>query len=249
MLVPFALWNKTAFLSEKVLGNVIASGIKLMVLAIIVGIGSTIFSSVTSAFTPGEVTLQQAAATILASLSLLALGIFGPGIAAGLVSGAPQLGAGAAAGTALGAGAGLVAGGALGMGAARAAGGATQSAVRSGAAMAGGASTAWTLGSAGQSGMSAIAGGASATLKAGMASAGQSAKSFLQKSLGNPQAAFAGGAERAFTATGGKRSGASVTPASGQPGWASQLQRDTALRDASIISTQSVGAGDRPGWR
>ncbi|RAN33644.1 P-type conjugative transfer protein TrbL, partial [Hyphomonas pacifica] len=86
VLIPFALWNKTSFLAEKVLGNVIASGIKLMVLAIIVGIGSTIFSSITSTFQPDEVTLEQAASVILGSLSLLALGLFGPGIATGLVS-------------------------------------------------------------------------------------------------------------------------------------------------------------------
>ena len=37
VLVPFALWNKTAFLVEKVLGNVVSSGIKVLVLAVIVG--------------------------------------------------------------------------------------------------------------------------------------------------------------------------------------------------------------------
>src|SRR5690606_36483804 len=106
--VPFALWNKTSFLAERVLGDVVASGVKLMVLAIIVGIGSTIFGSVTSTFTPGSVTLEQAASTILGSLSLLALGIFGPGIATGLVAGAPQLGAGAAVATAAGTGAAVL---------------------------------------------------------------------------------------------------------------------------------------------
>jgi type IV secretion system protein TrbL len=40
----------------------------------------------------------------LAALSLLGLGIFGPGIATGLTAGAPQLGAGAAVATALAAG-------------------------------------------------------------------------------------------------------------------------------------------------
>src|SRR3546814_7243529 len=45
---------------------------------------------------------------VLAALSLFGLGIFGPGIASGLVSGAPQLGAGAAIGTA-----GAVAGAAM----------------------------------------------------------------------------------------------------------------------------------------
>ena len=31
VLVPFALWNKTAFLAEKVLGNVVSSGVKVLV--------------------------------------------------------------------------------------------------------------------------------------------------------------------------------------------------------------------------
>ena len=120
ILIPFALWNKTSFLAEKVLGNVVASGIKLMVLAIIIGIGSTIFGDITSAFAPPPsdptaivpITLKDAASIMLGSMALLALGIFGPGIATGLVSGAPQLGAGAAVGTMAAVGAGALAGGA-----------------------------------------------------------------------------------------------------------------------------------------
>ncbi|HML83458.1 MAG TPA: P-type conjugative transfer protein TrbL, partial [Thiomonas arsenitoxydans] len=110
VLVPFALWNKTAFLAEKVLGNVVSSGVKVLVLAVIVGIGSTIFGQFQ---TPAgaDPTLNHALALMLASLTMLGLGIFGPGIATGLVSGAPQLGAGAAAGTALGAAGLAVAGG------------------------------------------------------------------------------------------------------------------------------------------
>lgn len=107
VLVPFALWNKTAFLAEKVLGNVVSSGIKILVLAVIVGIGSGLFDEFLAA--PENPSIDHALATMLAALALLGLGIFGPGIAAGLVSGAPQLGAGAAAGTALGA-AGVAAG-------------------------------------------------------------------------------------------------------------------------------------------
>ena len=53
---------------------------------------------------------------LLASLTLLALGIFGPGIATGLVSGAPQLGAGAMAGAAIGAAGAAVAVGAAATG-------------------------------------------------------------------------------------------------------------------------------------
>ena len=33
VLVPFGLFNKTAFLAERVLGNVVASGVKVLVLA------------------------------------------------------------------------------------------------------------------------------------------------------------------------------------------------------------------------
>jgi type IV secretion system protein TrbL len=122
-LVPFALWNKTAFLAERVLGNVIASGIKVMVLAVIIGIGATFFSQFIAALQRHDPTLADAMSLVLASISLFGLGIFGPGIATGLVSGAPQLGAGAAIGTAGGLiGAGALAGGAV-VGAARTGGG------------------------------------------------------------------------------------------------------------------------------
>ncbi|MDH4611545.1 P-type conjugative transfer protein TrbL [Pseudomonas sp. BN102] len=107
VLVPFALWNKTAFLAEKVLGNVVASGIKVLVLAVIVGIGTGLFAEFQAV--PDEPSINHALVVMLAALALLGLGIFGPGIATGLVSGAPQLGAGAAAGTALGV-AGMAAG-------------------------------------------------------------------------------------------------------------------------------------------
>ena len=110
VLVPFALFGKTAFLAERVLGNVITAGIKLMVLAIVVGIGSTLFGEIAVPPT-GDINLRHAASVILAAIAVFGLAIFVPGIAAGLVSGAPQLGAGAAAGTAIGvAGAGLATG-------------------------------------------------------------------------------------------------------------------------------------------
>ena len=113
LLVPFALWQRTAFLAERVLGNVLSSGIKVLVLAVIVGIGSAIFGDFHSAI-GREPSVDQALAIMLASLALLGLGIFGPGIATGLVAGGPQLGAGAAVGTALGvAGLGVAAGAAV----------------------------------------------------------------------------------------------------------------------------------------
>ncbi|MDA5193713.1 P-type conjugative transfer protein TrbL [Govanella unica] len=138
VLIPFALWNKTSFLAERVLGNVISAGIKLMVLAVIVGIGSTLFGTFAASFSGEEVTLREASATVLGALSIFMLGIFGPGVAAGLVSGAPQLGAGAAVGSVAGLALGGAAAGAVAAGGLRAAGAGLSRATQAAAATAGG---------------------------------------------------------------------------------------------------------------
>lgn len=118
VIVPFSLWNKSAFLAERVLGNVVSSGLKALVLAVIIGIGTGLFGQFSSP-EGNTLNIQNALALMLASLALLGLGIFGPSIATGLVAGAPQLGAGAAAGTALVAGGLAVAAGASVAGSAR----------------------------------------------------------------------------------------------------------------------------------
>jgi type IV secretion system protein TrbL len=101
VLIPFGLFGASAFMAEKVLGNVVSSGIKILVLAVIIGIGSTLFGEFTQGFGGETPTIDEAMAIVLAALSLVGLGIFGPGIANGLVSGGPQLGAGSAVGTAM----------------------------------------------------------------------------------------------------------------------------------------------------
>ena len=159
VLIPFGLFGKTAFMAERVLGNVISSGIKVLVLAVIIGIGSTLFSQFTAGFGGATPTIDDAMAIVLAALSLLGLGIFGPGIASGLVSGGPQLGAGAAIGTGLAVGgAALAAGGAAGLavkgGATAMSGGAA--AVRGGAAASGGAAATYSMASLGQSGAAGL---------------------------------------------------------------------------------------------
>jgi type IV secretion system protein TrbL len=158
VLIPFGLFGKTAFAAERVLGNVISSGIKVLVLAIIVGIGSTLFSQFTSGFTGNQPTIENAMALVLAALSLLGLGIFGPGIANGIVSGGPQLGAGAAAGTAMAAGGVVAAGAALTAGGAGLASGAVGGAARGGSALVGGAASAFRSGGlSGEAGASTTA--------------------------------------------------------------------------------------------
>lgn len=124
-LVPFGLFGRTAFMAERVLGAVIATGVKVMALSVVVGIGSTLFDQFVQTWQGGQPTLEQVLALVLASLVLLGLSIFCPSIASGLMSGAPQLGLGAAVGT------GLTVGGLAVAGAA-----ATQMAVGAGAGLA-----------------------------------------------------------------------------------------------------------------
>ncbi|MEL4072166.1 P-type conjugative transfer protein TrbL [Ochrobactrum sp. GPK 3] len=206
VLIPFGLFGKTAFMAERVLGNVVSSGIKVLVLAVIIGIGSTLFSQFTAGFGGATPTIDDAMAVVLAALSLLGLGIFGPGIANGLVSGGPQLGAGAAVGTGLAVGgAALAAGGAAGLalrgGAAALSGGAA--AVRGGAAAAGAASTAYHLGSMGQSGASGVASGLGGVARG----AGSAAVSPLKRAVGRAaesvKSNFSEGVKDGFSATGG----------------------------------------------
>ena len=240
ILVPFGLFNKTAFMAERVIGLVISSGVKVLVLAVIVGIGSTIFGEFTAGFT-GEPTINEAMAVVLAALSLLALGIFGPGIANGIVSGGPQLGAGAAVGAGLAAG-GVVAGGLAGAKMAGAAGGA---ALRGGSAVAGGASTAFKIGAAS---------GTSTTGKAasGMAAVGQAgfntAVSPLQRAVGN---SYRSGSRAAFEATGGKFSNSPSsmpTPANdGPPAWARRMKRQQSLQHGTAVAAHAIRSGDGGG--
>ena len=67
VLVPFGLFGHTAFLAERVLGNVVSSGVKVLVLAVIVGIGSTLFGQFTAGF-GNPPTISDAMTLVLAAL-------------------------------------------------------------------------------------------------------------------------------------------------------------------------------------
>ncbi|MFG1230365.1 P-type conjugative transfer protein TrbL [Xanthobacter wiegelii] len=235
VLIPFAFFGKTAFLAEKVLGNIVASGVKVMVLAVIVGIGSGLFSEFTTSYGDAQPTISQALSAVLAALALLGLGIFGPGIATGLITGAPQLGAGAAVGTGLAAGGAALAGaGAAGM-ALRGAGAAlsgTAAAARAGASLAGGAASAYSAGAAGQSGLSGGAGGVGGAAPAGAAGA----TSPLRSSTDTPST-----------------SGATPTPSSAPvssgdvPNWAQRMRRSQQMAHGIQTATHAVRSGDSHG--
>lgn len=244
VLVPFALWNRTSFLAERVLGNVVSSGIKVMVLAVIVAIGSNFFSEFTAALQGQEPDIGQAMSLVLASLTLFGLGIFGPGIASGLVAGAPQLGAGAAVGTTVGA-AGIVAlGGGAAMGAARAAGGAALGAIRAGTTMGSAASTSYQLGQT-AAGSTSFGAGIGSMAQAASNAARQKASA----ALGLGQAAERGRDAAWSALNGGAGSGrqAADAPADGAPSWARSLRRQQDSRHHRHAALQTLKEGDRGG--
>ncbi|MEH1313416.1 P-type conjugative transfer protein TrbL [Citrobacter farmeri] len=266
VLIPFALWNKTSFLAEKVLGNVVSSGIKVLVLAVIVGIGSGLFAEFQ--VHPDDPSIDHALVVMLASLALLALGIFGPGIATGLVSGAPQLGAGAMAGAAVGAvGTGVAFGAAAtGVGGAVAAGArmAPAAAKLAGAGARAATSAAGSAKSAFQAGSAAAGGGAKGAVAglgnvaktgaqaagrraaSGASAAGQKvADSFRAGWNGTDAGASAAGSGQA--AAGEGVDGAASAPKQEQPAWAKRMHRRQQITHAATTAAHTLRGGDGGG--
>jgi type IV secretion system protein TrbL len=243
VLIPFGLFGKSAFMAERVLGNVISSGIKVLVLSVIVGIGSTLFSQFTTGMAGTQPSIDDAMAIVLAALSLLGLGIFGPGIANGLVSGGPQLGAGAAVGAAA-AGGGVVAAGLAGAGMAAsglaAAGGMAAGAARGGAALAGGATTAYR------------AGGTSGAATTGLAKGTEAVMSPLRRAADSLRSSFEAGGQTA-TGEGSPAGAAAATSSAGSsarsspPAWARRMKRSQTINHGTSAAAHAVRSGDHGG--
>ncbi|AIJ46676.1 conjugal transfer protein TrbL [Comamonas testosteroni TK102] len=261
VLIPFALWNKTSFLAEKVLGNVVSSGIKVLVLAVIVGIGSGLFAEFQTV--PDEPSINHALVVMLASLALLALGIFGPGIATGLVSGAPQLGAGAMAGAAVGAvgtgvaigaaatgvGGAVMAGARMAPAAAKLAGSgaraatsaasSAKSAFQAGSAAAGGGAkgAAAGLGNVAKTGAQA----ASRRAASGASAAGQKVADSFRAGWNGADAGAAGSGQAAAG------EGADSAPKQEQPAWAKRMHRRQQITHAATTAAHTLRGGDGGG--
>ncbi|NRP74594.1 hypothetical protein ILFOPFJJ_05516 [Ensifer psoraleae] len=260
VLIPFGLFGKSAFMAERVLGNVVSSGIKVLVLAIIIGIGSTLFSQFTQGFGGQGPTIDQAMAIVLAALSLLGLGIFGPGIANGIVSGGPQLGAGSAVGTSLAAG-GVVALGAATVGAAISGG----ASLLGGAAAAarGGAATAYRLGAAGESGIASTASGPGGTATAGTSSAVSPLRRAATRAVNSLKSSHPAGTKSEVEETGGtstvgtlrrsaetaQDSSATTAPtiSNAPPDWARRMKRSQQVSHGLQTTAHAIRSGDAHG--
>jgi type IV secretion system protein TrbL len=247
VLVPFALWNKTAFLAEKVLGNVVSSGIKVLVLAVIVGIGSGLFSEFNIP-AGSEPSIDRALVIMLASLAMLALGIFGPGIATGLVSGGPQLGAGAMAGAAIGAAGTAVAVGAAAAGVGSAVTAGARMAPAAGRSMTSTASIARSAYQAGSAsaggGLKGAAAGVGNVAKTGAQAAGQKVADGARSMKERMAAAFGPDDAQASSAASAGPDAAGSSPPAEQPAWAKRLHRRQQLTHAATTAAHTLRGGD-----
>jgi type IV secretion system protein TrbL len=246
ILVPFALWRGTSFIAEPVLGQIITSGVRILVFAVVTGIGTQIFTQILPSNPAAELSLQDALTVLLASMTVGGLALYAPRIAAGIVSGAPQLGLGAAAAPAAVAGGALLLGGAGLAAAARAGAGAVGSAVSLG----GGARTAFALGSAaaGGEGLAGVGGGLAGLARAGVSAATSSVREAGGRVADGLADRFAAGERDGWTATGGSPIGEAAentgrANGSRVPGWAQQLRRDQVLRGVERIAREGEASG------
>jgi type IV secretion system protein TrbL len=99
LLLPFGVFRPLAFLAEKTIGYVIASGIKLVVLSFIVGVTRPFLEKLSLGTGAPLVSLQTVQDTIGYAIGVCFIAYFawkGPAIAGGLLGGGPALAASSA---------------------------------------------------------------------------------------------------------------------------------------------------------
>lgn len=220
IFIPWGSFKYTSFVAEKAIGAVISYGTKLMMLGAVYGLSSGIINSMTVSLTNGEPTPGGVLASMLGPFALCLLCWQAPGMAAGLMTGAPTLTAGTAAGTMVAGAAGAAAGGAAGAGAVGMATSGMSSAAKIASGIAGTSSP--------------VAGGAAAD---GAAGAMQGAASFASSAFKSIGAGTSQGVSSAFS-SGGTSSSVSGTLAdsSGAAGRSS-----VSMSSAGSSTTGSAG--------
>lgn len=89
ILLPMALLGKTAFLAERPIGWLFASGVRLMTLAVVMALGADLVHSLAVA---EDITIRQAVAAALGAAALFLLARLATSLAGDLVQGSPSLG-------------------------------------------------------------------------------------------------------------------------------------------------------------
>src|SRR4030095_2486374 len=132
ILIPFGIFPHTSFIAERAFGGAVAFGIKVMVLAAIMNSAQPILQSIR--LTSANPTLNETRSLLLAAWAITLLAWHAPGMAAGLMTGAPSLTASTVAHTALAAGAGVMLAGMRALGTPTLLGAATRTGLRFGGA-------------------------------------------------------------------------------------------------------------------
>lgn len=205
IFLPFGFLEQTKFLAEKAIGAVIASGIKLMVLAFIMAVIEPVLGTLTFS---GSLTFTEIWSALVTVGAMAFLTWNAPGVAAGLMAGSPSLSAGTAVQNAVvgATGAALMAGGMVA---------ATRSAVKG---MGGGvASLLGKGGSSGAAGSAVPTGGGSPSGGSG-SGAGIGGGKGAGRVPGGSAAAGSGGSGREKPSTPGEKEGQERGETKGEDG-------------------------------
>ena len=225
IFIPWGSFKHTSFVAEKAIGAVISYGTKLMMLGAVYGLSSGIINSMTVSLNsepePGTVF-----ASMLGPFALCLLCWQAPGMAAGLMTGAPTLTAGTAAGTMVAGAAGAAAGGAAGAGAVGIATSGMSSAAKIASGIAGTSSP--------------VAGGAAAD---GAAGAMQGAASFASSAFKSTGVGTSQGVSSAFSSGGTSASVSGTLADSSGAAGRSSVSMSSAGSSTTGSAGGSVAAG------
>lgn len=255
IFIPWGSFKYTSFVAEKAIGAVISYGTKLMMLGAVYGLSSSIINSFTIDLAGGQPEPISVFTSMLGPFALCLLCWQAPGMAAGLMTGAPTLSAGTAAGTAVAGFAGAAAGGSAGAGIGSMAMSTGSSAARAGAGLAGAATAGSTAGGPGAGGAAGAMSGAAGFAASAFKSAASNATQGVRGAFASGQASVAasgvsssgssaGGAVSGSGGAGGSAAGSSgaTTSASGSGSTGSSGASSSAAGAA-----QSMGAGSSAG--
>lgn len=255
IFIPWGSFKYTSFVAEKAIGAVISYGTKLMMLGAVYGLSSSIINSFTIDLAGGQPEPISVFTSMLGPFALCLLCWQAPGMAAGLMTGAPTLSAGTAAGTEVAGFAGAAAGGSAGAGIGSMAMSTGNSAARAGAGLAGAATAGSTAGGPGAGGAAGAMSGAAGFAASAFKSAASNATQGVRGAFASGQASVAasgvsssgssaGGAVSGSGGAGGSAAGSSgaTTSASGSGSTGSSGASSSAAGAA-----QSMGAGSSAG--
>ena len=262
IFIPWGSFKYTSFVAEKAIGAVISHGTKLMMLGAVYGLSSGIINSM-SINLVGEPEPGSVLASMLGPFALCLLCWQAPGMAAGLMTGAPTLSAGTAMGTAVAGFAGASAGGTMGAGVGSMAMGAGSSAAKAAAGLAGAATAGATAGGPGAGGAAGAAIGAAGfaasafknaasgaaqsvtgAFNSGAASVnmGGSSSSSGGSSGASASGSSSGGASMGTASTGGSAGGSTGSAATAQATGASASGAAQTAASAGAMSAGSTGS-------